>query len=99
MTTRQDLSQGVPAAMDVSLDLGQRHAKERGNLLVAFVLEMKEDERHPLVIWQPPQLAFEPFMLVGAFQIDSSGGRRSGHSLQPVRAVGALARQLAEQPP
>src|SRR5690606_30928969 len=47
------LPQGFPAPMDVRLDLAQRHAEQRRDLLVALVFVVIEHEGHALVIRQP----------------------------------------------
>ena len=45
----QDLSQGLAPAMNVGLDLADRHTQALSNLLVAEVVEMKQDDGHALV--------------------------------------------------
>src|SRR5262245_38476494 len=47
---RQPQSQGLAPAMDVRLHLAERHAEELRDVLVAHLVEVKQDERHTLVI-------------------------------------------------
>ena len=110
MSGYQRVFQGLAATMDVGLDLGERDVEERGDLEVALVLEVKEDDRHPLVIRQPAERTLEARLFVRGVEVCllRRRHRAPARAIRPStwsrvagvvagRAAGGL--QLAEEPP
>ncbi len=106
---RQLLLQALAAAVNVGLHLPQRHAKHRGDCLVAHVLEVKQHQRHALVIRQGAQRALQ---VPGAIRLLQQRQRRRGRrqrrglvaGIRPVQPLdlaeelppGAVAQQVVQ---
>ena len=60
----QRLLQRFPSAVDVGLDLGERHVEQRRDFQIALALEVKENERDTLVVGQATQRLFELLLLL-----------------------------------
>ena len=56
---------GEAPAVHVRLDLRQGDAEHGGNVLVRLFVEVKEHERHPLMVRQAAQGSFEPCLPIG----------------------------------
>ena len=65
--------QRLAAAMDVGLDLAERRAERVGDLLVVQLLEVKQHQRHALVIGQRPQRPFELLAQLRLLELSSDG--------------------------
>ena len=82
-----DPAKGFAAAMDVGLDLGQRHLEPGGDVLVAEVLEVEQDQGHALGgrepfergfgVTLPPFHKYQPGQKLDGVLLCASGCRRS----------------------
>jgi len=86
--------------MNVRLDLGEGPAEQVRDFLVALFFEMKQDQRHPLVIGQLTQRAFELRVVIGALEIGAVRLACDQRRLKPsrLRTLSGPA-DLAEQSP
>src|SRR6266487_2866715 len=86
--------------MDIGFDSPHRHAKRRSNLLIAHLLEMKERERHALVIGKPVERTRHVVPPVLEFDIHCRRMGRDERELVSGSGIPTVApAQLAEEPP
>src|SRR5262249_19824878 len=72
------LTQRLAATMNVGLDFPERNAQSRGDVLIAEIFEVKQDQRHALVIGELTNRALELLMPLRMLEI-LGNGRRDRH--------------------
>src|SRR5262245_22232036 len=94
--------------MNVGFDLHERSTEQVRDLLIALVLEVKQDERHPLLRRQPAERARKPCLLVGRLEIVRVRRGHAERSLKEPRLMeprtfrsgdSLVTAHLAEKPP